>query len=210
MYGRRSAGKRIRMDEQGQEQQGQYDQYGNYQYGDQQQSYGNPSGAQEQADQPFDPVAFYQQQRSEMLLESSHHVQQSQDEIQRAQLEAQQREQQMEGSKMGRGSRSAAAAAKAAMSMMTEDERPAQVPSPTTSPARQTRPRVSRTSFASSSRRGRPAGTSFKNYQVLVFQQVLDRMLVNDLKMSRKMRKNSLKLVYIQFHDFFTNSQFWN
>lgn len=175
MYGRRSAGKRIRMDEQGQEQQGQYDQYGNYQYGDQQQSYDNPSGAQEQADQPFDPVAFYQQQRSEMLLESSHHVQQSQDEIQRAQLEAQQREQQMEGSKMGRGSRSAAAAAKAAMSMMTEDERPAQVPSPTTSPARQTRPRVSRTSFASSSRRGRPAGTSFKNYQV--FQQVLDRKL---------------------------------
>lgn len=158
MYGRRSAGKRIRMDEQGQEQQGQYDQYGNYQYGDQQQQgYDNQAGGQEQ--EAFDPVAFYQQQRSEMLLESSHHVQQSQDEIQRAQLEAQQRDQQMEGSKMGRGSRSAAAAAKAAMSMMTEDERPAQVPSPTASPARQTRPRIGRTSFASSSRRGRPAGT---------------------------------------------------
>ena len=89
MYGRRSAGKRIRMDEQGQEQQGQYDQYGNY-YGDQQQQgYDNQaggSGGQEQMDSSFDPIAFYQQQRSEMLLESSHHVQQSQDEIQRAQL----------------------------------------------------------------------------------------------------------------------------
>ena len=159
MYGRRSAGKRIRMEEQGQE-QGQYDQYGNYYGGQQDQDYSNQG--QEQVDSSFDPIAFYQQQRSEMLLESSHHVQASQDEIQRAQQEAAQRDQmQMSGSEGGRRSRSAAAAAKAALSMMTDEERPAQVPSPTASPVRQTRPRMSRT-FSSRSGRGRPPGNQNK------------------------------------------------
>ena len=155
MHGRRSAGKRIRMEEQGQD--GQYDQYGNYYGGQQdQQDYSNQSG-QEPMDSSFDPIAFYQQQRSEMLLESSHHVQASQDEIQRAQLEAQQREQQMTGSDGGRRSRRAAAIATANLSMMTDEERPAPSTSPTASPARQTRPRVSRT-FSSRSGRGRPPG----------------------------------------------------
>ena len=115
MYGRRSAGKRIRMDESGQE--GQYDQYGQQNYYAQQQDYGEPQ------DNSYDPVAFYQQQRSEMLMESSQHVQASQEEIQRAQLEAQQRERmhQEPSQEMGRRSRSAAAAAKAALSMMSED-----------------------------------------------------------------------------------------
>ena len=97
MFGRRSAGKRIRMDESGQE--GQYDQYGQQNYYAQQQDYGEPQ------DNSYDPVAFYQQQRSEMLMESSQHVQASQEEIQRAQQR--ERMHQEPSQEMGRRSRSA-------------------------------------------------------------------------------------------------------
>ena len=180
MYGRRSAGKRLRMDES--QQEGQYDQQGQYSQ-QQQQYYGgqdsNTSGGsysnQDAQEEAFDPIAFYQQQRSEMLIDSAQHVQASQIEIQQAQLDAQQRErlhqeafmttgQEQQG---GRRSRSAAAAAKAALSMMSDDMEnvgaatPARAPSPTISPARSTRPRVSRGGgFGSASRRGRPAGTT--------------------------------------------------
>ena len=152
MHGRRS-GKRLRMEEQ------------QPNYNEQEEVEDEPQDAAQDA-ASFDPIAFYQQQRSAMLLESSHHVQASQDEIQRAQLEAQQREEQMyqpPSQEMGRRSRSAANAAKAALSMMQDDvERPAAPSSPQTSPARPTRARVSRTSFGSArSGRGRPAGMRF-------------------------------------------------
>ena len=93
MYGRRSGGKRLRMDE---SQQG-YDQQ--YQQ-EQQQYYGgqdsNASGGsysnQDAQEEAFDPIAFYQQQRSEMLIDQASHVQASQSEIQQAQLDAQLRD----------------------------------------------------------------------------------------------------------------------
>ena len=107
-----------------------------------------------------------------MLIDSAQHVQASQIEIQQAQLDAQQRERLHQeafmttGQEGGRRSRSAAAAAKAALSMMSDDMEnvgaatPARAPSPTISPARATRPRVSRGGGFASSRRGRPAGTT--------------------------------------------------
>ena len=72
MYGRRSAGKRLRLDE-------------SQQYNEENDS----NDAQEEA---FDPIAFYQQQRSEMLIDQASHVQASQSEIQQAQLDAQLRD----------------------------------------------------------------------------------------------------------------------
>jgi len=146
---RRSAGKRLRMDE---EQQQQY--------------YGQDQDAEEE-EEAFDPIAFYQQQRSEMLIDSAQHVQASQIEIQQAQLDAQQRDQMHqepshEGG--GRRSRRAAAAASAALSMMDMDEigrTPARETSPTPSPARATRPRGARGGFSSArGGRGRPRGST--------------------------------------------------
>ena len=94
---RRSAGKRIRMDEE-----------------QQQTNYAEQDTSMEDDGEPFDPLAFYQQQQASMMMESTQHVQASQAEIQQAQLEAQQRDQiqhsTVEGG--GRSRRSAAAAAK--------------------------------------------------------------------------------------------------
>ena len=153
MYGtRRSAGKRIRMDEnQDYEQQG----YGGYQE--------EQDSSMDQSNESYDPLAFYRQQQAAMMMESTQHVQASQQEIQKAQLEAQQREQMqhstMEGG--GRRSRSAAAAAKAAMSMLHEErdtEVPVQAASPVASPARGRKRAGGNLSFGIGSRRGRPAG----------------------------------------------------
>ena len=93
---RRSAGKRIRMDDYNEDNDGQ------------------DSSAMDTSNEAFDPIALYQQQRAAMLMESSQHVQTSQEEIQKAQLEAQQRDQMMASTQEsgGRRSRSAAAAAK--------------------------------------------------------------------------------------------------
>ena len=75
MYGtRRSAGKRIRMDEnQDYEQQG----YGGYQE--------EQDSSMDQSNESYDPLAFYRQQQAAMMMESTQHVQASQQEIQKAQ-----------------------------------------------------------------------------------------------------------------------------
>ena len=156
---RRSAGKRLRMDE---DQQQQY-------YGQASNASGGSVSNQdaEEEEEAFDPIAFYQQQRSEMLIDSAQHVQASQIEIQQAQLDAQQRDQMHqepshEGG--GRRSRRAAAAASAAMSMMDMDDigrTPARETSPTPSPARTNRPRGARGGFSSArGGRGRPRGST--------------------------------------------------
>ena len=156
---RRSAGKRLRIDQE-QEQQ-YYGQASNASEG----SFSNQDAEEEE--EAFDPIAFYQQQRSEMLIDSAQHVQASQIEIQQAQLDAQQRDQMHqepshEGG--GRRSRRAAAAASAALSMMDMEEMgrtPARESSPTPSPARATRPRGARGGFSSArGGRGRPRGST--------------------------------------------------
>ena len=73
MYGRRSGGKRLRMDES-------------------QQQYNEENDSNDAEEEAFDPIAFYQQQRSEMLIDQASHVQASQSEIQQAQLDAQLRD----------------------------------------------------------------------------------------------------------------------
>ena len=72
MYGRRSAGKRLRLDES--------------------QQYNEENDSNDGQEEAFDPIAFYQQQRSEMLIDQASHVQASQSEIQQAQLDAQLRD----------------------------------------------------------------------------------------------------------------------
>ena len=167
MYGtRRSAGKRIRMDE-------------NQDY-EQQQGYGGYQEDQDssmETNESYDPLAFYRQQQAEMMMQSTQHVQASQQEIQKAQLEAQQREQMqhstMEGG--GRRSRSAAAAAKAAMSMLHEErdtEVPVQAASPVASPARGRKRAGGNLSFGIGSRRGRPAGNFYMLTIILKFVKI--------------------------------------
>jgi hypothetical protein len=162
--GRRSGGKRIRMDE-GQ-QEGSYDTSGGH-YG---QTYGSGYGEaaggssdfeQSQEEAAYDPLALYQQQQAAMMLESTQHVQSSQVEIQKAQLEAQQQEDsyQQPQQELGRRSRSAAAAAKAAMSMMNEDID--QAPgTPMPSPSRARNKVRGYGSRGGRGGRGRPAGTT--------------------------------------------------
>ena len=111
-YGRRSAGKRIRMDDSDQDQQ--YDS-----------SYSGQQGYEGYSGEQYDPMAYYKQQQQEMLLQATQHVQASQMEIQEAQSQASlaQHEQQMaqeSSTGSGRRSRHAAAAAKAALSMLNE------------------------------------------------------------------------------------------
>ncbi len=107
-YGRRSVGKRIRMDEsppssEGYEQQGDNDQ---------------------SEDAEFDPMAFYRQEQQKMLLQASQHIQAAAPEIQEAQRRAQEAEKEEEGDNVrGRRGRHAAQAAKAALSMMSDIER---------------------------------------------------------------------------------------
>ena len=92
---------------------------------DQQGSAYGSSGYEEQSeDAAFDPMAFYKAQQQEMLLQASQHVQASQVEIQEAQRRAQEADLETETeTRGGRRGRHAAAAAKAAMSMMSESDR---------------------------------------------------------------------------------------
>ena len=107
-YGRRSVGKRIRMDESPPSSEDQSE--ANYR--------------DQSEDSEFDPMAFYQKQQQEMLLEASQHIQQAAPEIQEAQRRAQEAEREEEGDPVrGRRGRHAAQAAKAALSMMSDIER---------------------------------------------------------------------------------------
>ena len=106
--GRRSAGKRIRMDES----PPSSDPLSETNYRDQSE------------DAEFDPMAFYQQQQQEMLLQASQHIQQAAPEIQEAQRRAQEADREEEGETVrGRRGRHAAQAAKAALSMMNDLDR---------------------------------------------------------------------------------------
>ena len=75
-------------------------------------------------DESYDPMAFYKQQQQEMLLQATQHVQAAQEEIQQAQTQASmQEEQESQPTNTGRRSRSAATAAKVALSSMNANER---------------------------------------------------------------------------------------
>jgi hypothetical protein len=129
-HGRRSGGKRIRMDESPPSSDFPATPLasggGASVYGQQYDSFDQQgSGYEEPAeDAAFDPMAFYKAQQQEMLLQASQHVQASQVEIQEAQRQAQEADQEVDTeARGGRRGRHAAAAAKAAMSMMSESDR---------------------------------------------------------------------------------------
>jgi hypothetical protein len=108
---RRSVGKRIRMDDAVPEE---------FESG----SAMDTSGEGDEQDSSYDPMAFYKQQQQEMLLQATQHVQDAQEEIQQAQSQASmQEEQESQQPTVGRRSRSAATAAKVALSSMNENER---------------------------------------------------------------------------------------
>ena len=132
-YGRRSmGGKRIRMNESpphndfpatpmttgGESVYGQ--QYDNF---EQQAAGSNLDSSFEEPvdDASYDPMAYYQAQQQEMLLQATQHVQASQHEIQEAQRRAQEADSELDSdARGGRRGRHAAQAAKAALSMMNE------------------------------------------------------------------------------------------
>ena len=107
----RSLGKRIRMDDAVPEE---------YESG----SAMDTSGEGDEQESSYDPMAFYKQQQQEMLLQATQHVQAAQEEIQQAQTQASmQEEQESQQTSTGRRSRSAATAAKVALSSMNANER---------------------------------------------------------------------------------------
>ena len=124
-YGRRSmGGKRIRMNE-----SPPHNDFpatpmttgGESVYGQQYDNFEQQAAEEPVDDTSYDPMAYYQAQQQEMLLQATQHVQASQHEIQEAQRRAQEADSELDSeARGGRRGRHAAQAAKAALSMMNE------------------------------------------------------------------------------------------